>query len=55
MNWDAIGELLLGLPEAVPAVLEIASGREETSEVVVRKAQEFFSREERRREQMQSR
>jgi len=55
MNWDAIGELLLGLPDTVPAVLEIASGRDETPEVVVRKAQEFFSREERRREQMQSR
>ncbi|HEX6507452.1 MAG TPA: TIM barrel protein [Chloroflexota bacterium] len=55
MNWDGIGELMLGLPDAVPAVLEIASGRDEGSEVVVRKAQEFFSSQERRREQMQSR
>lgn len=55
MNWDAIGELMLGLPDAVPAVLEIACGRDEMPEMVVRKAQEFFSREERRREQMQSR
>jgi len=40
MNWEAIGELILGLPDAIPAVLEIASGRDETPEVVVRKAQD---------------
>ena len=55
MNWDVIGDLMLGVPDSVPAVLEIASGREETPEIVVRKAQEFFSREDRKREQMQSR
>jgi len=55
MQWDAIGEVMLGLPDALPAVLEIASGRNESSEVLVRRVQEFFSRQERLREQMQSR
>jgi len=55
MNWDAIGEVMMGLPDEVPAVLEIGSGRDEPADVVVRKAQEFFSRQERMRGQTQSR
>jgi sugar phosphate isomerase/epimerase len=55
MNWKAIGEALMRLPETIPAILEIACGRDEPSEVVIRKAQEFFSQQERLREQMQSR
>jgi sugar phosphate isomerase/epimerase len=55
MNWNSVGEVLLGLPDAVPAVLEIACGRDETTDVVVRKTQEFFSQQERMREQIQSR
>ena len=55
MNWGAIGEVLLRLPEATPAVLEIASGRGETAEVLTRRTQEFFSEQARLREQMQPR
>jgi hypothetical protein len=55
MNWSAIGEVLMELPEATPAVLEIACGRDESAEVVVRKTQEFFSEQARLRERMQER
>jgi sugar phosphate isomerase/epimerase len=55
MNWNAIGEVLMGLPEATPAVLEIACGRDESPEVVVRKTQAFFSEQARLRERMQER
>jgi sugar phosphate isomerase/epimerase len=55
MNWEVIGELLMALPDATPGVLEIASGREEAPDEIVRRAQEFFSRQERLREQIQSR
>jgi sugar phosphate isomerase/epimerase len=55
MNWNAIGEVLMGLPDTVPAVLEIGCGRDESSDVIVRKTQEFFSQQERMREQIQSR
>jgi len=55
MNWNAIGEVMLALPDSVDAVLEIGCGRDESPDLVVRRAQEFFSQQERLREQMQSR
>jgi hypothetical protein len=45
----------MALPDATPGVLEIASGREEAPDEIVRRAQEFFSRQERMREQIHSR
>lgn len=55
MQWDTIGELMLSLPDAVPAVLEIGSGRGETAQNIAGRTREFFSRQARLREQMQSR
>jgi len=54
MRWNVIGELMLGLPEALPAVLEIGAGRGETARSIASRTQEFFSRQARLREQMQS-
>ena len=54
MNWEEISEALLQLTDT-PGVLEIASGRDSSPELVIKKAQEFFSREARLREQMQTR
>jgi sugar phosphate isomerase/epimerase len=55
INWNAVGEVLSGLPEATPTVLEIASGRAGDADVVVRKTQEFFSGQSRVRDEMQMR
>lgn len=51
MQWDAVLASLAQLPESVPAVMEIASGRDEGPEVVGRKVAGFFDMEQRRREQ----
>jgi len=55
IDWTAVSASLAALPAATPAILEIASDRDEPAESITRRSQAFFEKESRLAEQRMSR